>query len=103
MLCISCNLAVLGIVFCLQQTIEGVQANTLRAAAHLPLQGSEAVHAPKCADDVAECTLANLALDGQVIVNNVREDGSEAKLHQRFGDPHLLAVSVLQLECVLHV
>ena len=62
--------------------MECVQTNTLGAAAHLFVGVGEAAHATECADDVAECTLGDLALDGRVIADDVGEDCSKADLSQ---------------------
>ncbi len=81
-----------------------VQADTLGAATHLHLlEGvSETVHTFESTDDIAECMLNNLPLDGWVIVDDVRKDGSEAGLCQHLlADQHLLAIGVLQVEQVL--
>jgi hypothetical protein len=45
MLHINCKLVVHDIVFCKQQTMKGVQANTLHAAAHLLVGVGEAMNA----------------------------------------------------------
>ena len=78
--------------------MKGVQAYTLGAATHLLEGVSEVAHTSKSADDIAECTLNNLPLDGWVIPDDVGEDGSEACLCQHLADQHLLAIDVLQLQ-----
>ncbi len=64
MLRISCKLVVHDTTFCLQQTMKGVQANTLCAAVHLHVGVSEAAHASESADNAAERVLTNLPHDG---------------------------------------
>ena len=59
-----------------QQTMKGVQADTLRAATHLLLG---------VADDVAERMLTHLIFDCWIILDDVGEDGSEANLRQHLG------------------
>ncbi len=97
MLHVNCKLAVHDTAFPNQQMMKGVQTNTLPAAAHLLVGVSEVTNASYAADDVAECMLTDLIFDCWIILDDVREDGSKANLHQQLRDRHLLTVRVLQL------
>ncbi len=80
--------------------MKSVQADTLRAAAHLLVGVGEATNDSQAADDVAERMPTHLFFDCWIILDDVGEDGSKADLRQQLRDRHLLAVSIFHLKCV---